>query len=175
MFSVVVMFARVSDASQWLSVSEGLAQHCSECHNEGTSEAGVRFDNLGELPLVNQLAILNRAQEQVFFKLMPPQDSGGFSREQRRVLGNHIRSVLNENCASNLDARLSQPAYGNFVDHESLFSGEVREKGFSPARRWLVSPQIFHERVNDVFQLEQQARQRKFYGVTNPIVLPDIY
>lgn len=173
MFSVCVIFAKASDASQWLSVREGLTQYCSECHNEDTSEAGVRFDNLGEIPLVNQLAILNRAQEQVFFKLMPPEDSGKFSSEQRRILGNDIRSLLNENGASNLDARLRQAAYGNFVDHESLFSGEVREKGFSPARRWLVSPQIFHERVNDIFKLDPQARQRKFYGITNPIVLPD--
>jgi hypothetical protein len=29
------------------------------------------------------------------------------------------------------------------------------------------------ERVNDVFELIDQARQKEFYGVTNPFVLPD--
>ena len=68
---------------------------------------------------------------------------------------------------------MKQPGYGNYVNHETLFSGAVKELPFSPVRRWLVSPQIFHERVNDVFLLEGRERQREFYGVTNPITLPD--
>ena len=69
------------------------------------------------------------------------------------------------------------PSYGNYVNHDQLFSGEVKEKPWSPARRWLVSPQIFHERVMDVFRLEGRERAgfatRKFFGVTNPFMLPD--
>ena len=84
-----------------------------------------------------------------------------------------LRDELRAHNASKLDEKLRQPAYGNFVDHDKLFGGEITDKPFTPVRRWLVSPQIFHERVNAVFQLEGRFRQGSFYGVTNPIVLPD--
>jgi hypothetical protein len=165
--------ANADDALDLAVVQKGLRRHCFECHNAENAEAGVRFDNLGDMPRVSQLAILNRAQDQVFFELMPPQDYADLSITQRAAFSKHLRSLLQSHGASSLDARLSQAAYGNFVDHETLFSGNVEQPAFTPARRWLVSPQIFHEKVNDVFKLERQSRQRKFYGVTNPIVLPD--
>ncbi|MDA8967691.1 DUF1588 domain-containing protein [bacterium] len=171
--SLCVTLANAADTLDLSAVRDGFTQHCSECHNAETAEGEVRFDNLGDIPLVNQLAILNRAQDQLFFELMPPQLSADLSTKQRATLSSNLRSLLQRHGASDLDARLSQPAYGNFVDHEVLFSGDVQDAAFTPARRWLVSPQIFHEKVNDVFKLERQARQRKFYGVTNPIVLPD--
>ena len=181
-FRIVMLFATFSVACSTLSASESvemaavrtaLLEHCVECHNSETAEGEVRFDNLPELSSVKQLDMLNRAEDQVFFKLMPPEDSSVLPNEQRVRLRHAIGAVLRKNQASDLERRMRQPGYGNFIDHETLFSGAVTEKPFTPARRWLVSPQIFHERVNDVFKLEGRARQRKFYGVTNPIVLPD--
>lgn len=181
-FRIVMLFATLSVACSTLSASESvemaavrtaLLEHCVECHNSETAEGEVRFDNLPELSSVKQLDMLNRAEDQVFFKLMPPEDSSVLPNEQRVRLRHAIGAVLRKNQGSDLERRMRQPGYGNFIDHESLFSGAVTEKPFTPARRWLVSPQIFHERVNDVFKLEGRARQRKFYGVTNPIVLPD--
>ena len=181
-FRIVMLFATLSVACSTLSASESvemaavrtaLLEHCVECHNSETAEGEVRFDNLPELSSVKQLDMLNRAEDQVFFKLMPPEDSSVLPNEERVRLRHAIGAVLRKNQASDLERRMRQPGYGNFIDHETLFSGAVTEKPFTPARRWLVSPQIFHERVNDVFKLEGRARQRKFYGVTNPIVLPD--
>ena len=181
-FRIVMLFATFSVACSKLSASESvemaavrtaLLEHCVDCHNSETAEGEVRFDNLSELSSVKQLEMLNRAEDQVFFKLMPPEDSSVLPNEQRVRLRHAIGAVLQKHQASDLEQRMRQPGYGNFIDHETLFSGAVSEKPFTPARRWLVSPQIFHERVNDVFKLEGPARQRKFYGVTNPIVLPD--
>lgn len=150
-----------------------LAERCMECHAGESSEGDIAFDGLTKLETGARLALLNRAQDQVFFGLMPPPDSQQLSVSERALLADWLRSELRKHNASRLDEKLRDPAYGNFVDHERLFSGEIKDKPFSPARRWLVSPQIFHERVNDVFQLTGQSRQRNFYGVTNPIILPD--
>jgi len=163
----------VGESVELAAAHRALLKSCSECHNSETAEGEVRLDNLAGLSLVKQIDILNRAQEQVFFDLMPPQDSGGLLDEQRSHLEQVIGAVLRNNDASDLDKRRRQPGFGNFVDHKMLFSGEVTETSFTPARRWLVSPQVFHERVNDVFKLEGRERQGKFYGVTNPIVLPE--
>ena len=147
--------------------------HCVECHGRETAEAGVRFDNLAQLKFNARLQLLNKAQDQLFFGTMPPADANQPSAQQADQLADWLRSELRKHNASQLDQKLRYPDYGNYVDHDTLFNGSVTDKPFTPARRWLISPQIFHERVNDVFLLKDRARQRNFYGVTNPFVLPD--
>ena len=144
-----------------------------DCHDGDSAEGKVRFDNFASLKLNAKLDLLNRSQDQIFFGLMPPKDAEQPAREQRDLLSEWLRSELRNHNASTLDEKMRQPSFGNYVDHEQLFDGSITEKAFSPARRWLVSPQIFHERVNAVFKLTGNARKRSFYGVTNPIVLPE--
>ena len=155
------------------TVQEIVTNHCLDCHAGSDAEAGVQFDQLAKLNLKPRLALLNRVQDQLFFKTMPPPDSNQMSDSHRQHLANWVRTELRKHDASELDKKLTYPDYGNYVDHEKLFDGSITEKPFTPARRWLVSPQIFHERVNDVFQLVDRARRPNFYGVTNPFVLPD--
>lgn len=150
-----------------------VAEACVDCHSQGNSEGGVRLDNFASLALDAQLDLLNRAQDQLFFQLMPPESADQPTDADRALLTEWIRKALRQNNASKLDEKLRDPAYGNLVDHEKLFDGSIQEKPFTPARRWLVSPQIFHQRVNAVFGLQGRSQQKKFYGVTNPIVLPD--
>ena len=146
---------------------------CADCHGPDAAEGEVRFDQMSQLELPGRLALLNRAQDQIFFGTMPPADAPQPTASETSILGDWLRSELRRHNASELDRKLRYPDYGNYVDHEQLFSGEIEAKPFTPARRWLVSPQIFHERVNDVFQLTDRARQTSFYGITNPFVLPD--
>lgn len=150
-----------------------MKDHCFRCHRGHDAENQVRFDNLVDLSQAARLELLNKVQDQLFFELMPPSDSQQPEANERSLLLTWLRAELRLHGASKLDEKLRQPAYGNFIDHDKLFTGEIEGKPFTPARRWLVSPQIFHERVNAVFQLEGRDRQRHFYGVTNPIVLPD--
>ncbi|MEP3480264.1 MAG: DUF1588 domain-containing protein [Fuerstiella sp.] len=175
----VAAFVPVAEAQEPVSivvpdsVQTILVNRCIDCHSADGAEAGVRFDNLSDLNQPAQLELMNRAQDQIFFGLMPPKDADSFRGKERKSVTRWLRSELRKQGASKLDEKLRQPAYGNLVDHERLFDGTVDAKPFTPARRWLVSPQIFLERVNAVFKLEGRNRQRRFYGVTNPIVLPD--
>lgn len=154
-------------------VSSLITASCNDCHSGDSAEADVRFDNFSTLKLNAKLDLLNKVQDQIFFQLMPPDTAKQFIDEDRELFSEWLRHELHSRNASKLDEKLREPAYGNYVDHEKLFDGSVSEKPFTPARRWLVSPQIFHERVNAIFKLEGRSRQRSFYGVTNPIVLPD--
>jgi len=152
-----------------------LAAHCADCHGADTSEGEVRFDQLDSLARDQQLALLNKAQEQVFFGLMPPADAGELTAKERSEFTGAIRSELQKYNASELDQKLHYPEYGNYVDHEKLFSGEIEDSPFTPARRWLVSPQIFEWRVLDVFKLNAGERDKvrgRLFGVTNPFILP---
>ncbi|MDA9858086.1 DUF1588 domain-containing protein [Rubripirellula sp.] len=165
--------AAVPGVSIPVEVRTAINEHCSDCHRGEAAEAGIRLDDYARLQPDGQLALLNRIQDQVFFGLMPPADSEPLPESARSTIANWLRDELRRRKASNLDEKLRLPAYGNYVDHKTLFDGSIVAKPFTPSRRWLVSPQIFHERVNAVFKLQGRSRQKKFYGVTNPIVLPD--
>ena len=126
------------------------------------------------MPLAERLALLNRMQEQAFLGFMPPKNRKSQpTAAERKALLDWIGGELRVHHASTLEDKLRLPAYGNYVDHDKLFSGEITDAPFTPARRWLVSPQIFSHRANDVFGPMGFGRPATLYGVTNPFVLPE--
>ena len=151
-----------------------LENYCFSCHDEWEEKGNIRLDELDKLPLEGRLELLNKVEEQVYFGQMPPKKKKKQpSDAERAELLAWLKAELGKHKASTLQDKLRYPNYANYVDHEKLFSGEIKEKPFTPSRRWLVSPQIFIERVNAIFNLEGRARQRTFYGVTVPVILPD--
>jgi hypothetical protein len=155
------------------AAGEILEQYCISCHEEGTEKGEVRLDNLGELSLTSRLDLMNRMQEQVYLKQMPPKKKTQPSDDERGKLGSWLWGELHAHNASKLEEKLRYPSYGNYVDHDKLFSGKPNEAAYTPARRWLVNPQIFDQRVFDIFGLEGKERERPLYGLTNPFLLPD--
>lgn len=150
-----------------------LGEYCTDCHEDGTEKGGIRLDNLGELKLDARLDLMNRALEQVYLKQMPPKKKLQPSESEREALGGWLWQVLHSHNASKLEDKLRYPSYGNYVDHGKLFSGEIKQPASTPARRWLVRPQIFDSRVRDVFGLQGRERGVSLNGVTNPFSLPD--
>ena len=150
-----------------------LEDRCQSCHEDGTEKGDLRLDNLEELKLDGWLETLNRMQEQVYFQQMPPRNKKQPSAEEREELVAWLSGELHRHKASKLEDKLRYPDYGNAVDHDLLFSGKVQAAASTPARRWLVSPQIFEQRVKDVFGFEDKERNIQFYGVTNPFNLPE--
>jgi cytochrome c553 len=157
-------------------VQVALATFCVDCHG-ANGRGNVRLDGLGKLKPTERLDTLNKVQDQLFFRMMPPPAEDQPGAKEVATLSTWVRGELRRHHASRLDDRLPYPDAGNYVDHVSLFDGSNRDKPYTPARRWLVSPQIFEERVLDVFALEGREREpfrrSGFYGVTNPFVLPD--
>ena len=160
---------RVPDALEVI-----LEDNCYDCHEDGTEKGDVRLDNLAELSITARLDLMNRMQEQVYLKQMPPKKKKSQPSEQERgEIVAWLSSELGKHDAAKLWDKLRYPSYGNYVDHEKLFSGEIKEPAFTPARRWLVSPQIFDSRVRDVFGLTGNDRNATLGGLTNPFALPD--
>ena len=172
--------ARGADAPNEFAVPKDvravLTAYCVDCHG-ATAKGGVRLDDLEKFKLNERLDALNKVQDQLFYKMMPPPSADQPGAKDIRALSEWVRAELRQHKASKLDDRLPYPDAGNYVDHVALFDGTNRDKPFTPARRWLVSPQIFEDRVLDVFKLEAREREQfkrtGFHGVTNPFVLPD--
>ena len=151
-----------------------LENYCHSCHDEWEQKGDLRLDQLDSLSLEARLDVFNKIQEQLYFEQMPPKKKKKQpSESEHKEMLAWVAGELGRHKASTLEEKLRYPGFGNYVNHEKLFSGEVKEKPFTPSRRWLVSPQIFIERVNEVFRLEGRGRQKSFYGVTVPIILPD--
>ena len=49
-----------------------MANYCFDCHDDETKKGEIRLDNLETLALKDRLDLLNRVQEQIFIKEMPP-------------------------------------------------------------------------------------------------------
>ncbi|MEI6235632.1 MAG: DUF1588 domain-containing protein [Planctomycetota bacterium] len=162
-------------------VQAAMGTYCIGCHGEKKSKGQARLDTLSKLDLKLRLDLLNKLQEQLYFKEMPPEESEQPKPAEHKLLTEWVRSELIKANAPLIEDKLNYPDYGNNVDHKKLFSGEIKDKPFSPARRWLVSPQIFKGRIIDIFKTKTDIYEKymhwpgstSFYGVSHPFVLPD--
>jgi hypothetical protein len=162
-----------------------LANHCYQCHDDAIQKGDIRLDILDEFELSKRLDILNRMQEQIHFDHMPPAKQERPSEEERRAILAFLSGELAQHDASTLEGKLEKPEFGNYVDHEKLFSGEFADDpAFTTDRRWLISESILNARFARI--LEHQTRARKGEGqvtalgskrlpnvsLANPFLLP---
>ena len=54
---------------------------------------------------------------------------------------------------------MESPSFGNYVNHEKLFSGEISAEPFSPARLWRTSPEVFKNVKSSFGRIAQDFRQ----------------
>ncbi len=149
-----------------------LTNYCASCHEDG-GKGNVNLSQLSTLKLNEQLDVLNKVQEQVFFKLMPPAKSVQPEAAEAAALNAWVLGELRQHSAAKFDEKATTPSGGNYIDHNRLFSGEIKDKAYTPARRWLVSPQIYQNRVLDTFDLKGKDRSAQLPGIANPFTLPE--
>ncbi|MFK7852326.1 MAG: DUF1588 domain-containing protein [Akkermansiaceae bacterium] len=162
-----------------------LEDHCWKCHDYGTQKGDIRLDHLGELETSKRLDLLNRMQEQVYFKHMPPKKEEQPSEADRKALLAYISAELAEHKASTLEGKLQKPEYGNYIDHEKLFSGEFKDvPAYTTDRRWLISEFIFNAKFQRILMSKTTmgykskrytvlgSKRFERLGLANPFLLP---
>lgn len=149
-----------------------LERYCYECHEDGMAKGNIRFDDLESLTHGQRIDLLNNSLEQVFSGEMPAKKGEQPSSDDREKLIKWFRSELEPYGAPSLDDKLRYYKYGNYINHEKLFSGEIKDAPYTKARRWRVNELIYNERINDVFELKDKARRSEFSGVIKPFNLP---
>lgn len=158
--------------------------HCVECHNSDLSEGNVDFTRLAEAEISERLEVLNKVQEQLQFDLMPPKDASEMEGSDEMLVRDWVSVELKTHGASRLEDKLRKPEYGNYVDHNELFSGRHKDSPpFTYDRRWLISEYIFEARFNEIlnhrpFKTIDGNRQyvigdnNRRVNLTNPFLLP---
>lgn len=149
-----------------------LGFYCYDCHDAGLQRGGIRLDNLGELGQQERLDLLNQALEHTFSGEMPPKKSDQPTAIERDALIEWIWGELKIFNVSKLEDKLRYYKYANYIDHDKLFSDQSGLKPSTPSRRWRVNEMIYHERINDVFELKGRDRRESFFGVVKPFNLP---
>ncbi|MEO2014559.1 MAG: DUF1588 domain-containing protein [Fuerstiella sp.] len=122
-----------------------LTAHCIDCHAGDEAEADVSLvrpslDYADEQSAATWQKVLQVLQ----FNEMPPPEE---ERPDPVARANVMRWIEQELAKAGLDetyrSKLLNPEYGNYVNHELLFSGSIQTPPFSPSRLWRFSPQIF--------------------------------
>jgi hypothetical protein len=123
-------------------VAPFLAKHCIKCHGAVRQEAGL---SLADASAGRDPEGWKRAAERLLLGEMPPEGEPRPSVAALAGMDRWLRTELAEAGLSlaDVEARLQLPGQGNRVNHEALFSGEVRGPAASPARIWRCSPQIY--------------------------------
>ena len=141
---------------------ELLDNYCYNCHDEETQKGDIRLDNLTDLETPKRLDLLNRMQEQLYFQHMPPKKKDQPEEKERKALLTMISAELGVHEASTLEDKLTKPEFGNYIDHEKLFSGEFKNlSGFTFDRRWLISEYIFNAKFQRMLENETRLRRGK--------------
>ena len=166
------------------NVKTVIERYCAECHGGGSAEGNVQLDALSRLDHDERLELLNKAQEQLFFRRMPPDDAEQPTDSDHQALAEMLASELKRFGASKLEEKLRRPEYGNYVDHDELFSGRITHpRGFTYDRRWLISEFIFNAKFNRILNhkptLNIDGKRQSVIGsnnrrvnLTNPFLLP---
>lgn len=151
---------------------ELLGLYCYDCHDAGLKRGGVQLDNLEELGQQARIDLLNQALEHTFSGEMPPKRGDQPADGERDALIAWMRGELAPFGPSQLDDKLRYYKYANYIDHDKLFRAGAGHKASTRSRRWRVNEMIYHERINDVFELKGKERQDSFFGVVKPFNLP---
>lgn len=53
-----------------------------------------------------------------------------------------------------------QFSYGNQIDHDTLFSGEIKDPAYSPARLWRINPNIYNRTKKKIFKDHRMELRR---------------
>lgn len=187
---VYLSVAAVSRADDAIAVPSDitaiLSKHCAVCHGTDSAEADIQLVALTELGLDARLELFNRIEEQLFLRRMPPEDEQQPTAAERTRLADWVALQLGQHNASKLAKKLQKPEFGNYLDHDRLFSGEFQQlPGFTYDRRWLISEYIFHAKFQRILQVNARAKRHgmnvpvvgshriRNLNLTNPFLLPN--
>ena len=167
-------------------VSDLLYETCYDCHDDSVQKGNIQLDQLESLGHGVRLTVLNKMQEQLHFKHMPPKKEKKQPTEAERAeMLKWVAGELKKYNASTLEDKLEMPSYANYVDHDKLFSGKYSHlKPYTYDRRWMVSEFIFDTKINQLLKhnptktIDGKRRQvlgsniNSHFDITNPFLLP---
>ena len=122
-----------------------LTSHCTSCHGEKDPEADFRIDNLNpDIESGPDVDAWNLIRFRLLKEEMPPAESKKPPHGKSSQMISWLTSELTKaNVKLLVPDDYFLPKNGNKVDHEKLFSGEIKGPAATPARIWRQSPHAY--------------------------------
>ena len=121
-----------------------LRKYCVECHGAGVAGADFSLHDVDTNIAGGQdLERWEKIRELVSIGDMPPEDALQPQKEQRDQLLTWLEKELQKVGRGPVAGQMQMPAFGNRVDHDSLFSGEHQGPASTQSRLWRISPEIY--------------------------------
>lgn len=134
-----------------------LETHCFRCHGEQKAKGDVVLHKLGAIGKgAAELEVWKKVYDQLDNGEMPPPDAKQPTLAARQLALASIKIGLKASGVKVDELKAFNPARGNWVDHEALFSGTVVGEPGTPDRVWRVTNQAylqFMERLNQQLRL----------------------
>ncbi len=185
-FVLLVSAPILGRAADDADVQRVLDTYCIACHGAAEQNGDVRLDTLSKLTGDARLDVLNAVHEVVRLGEMPPEEAEQPTAAERQLLDDWLGRVLRASGAAKLEDKLKKPEFGNYVDHEKLFSGEYAHlPGFTHDRRWLISEYIFDAKMQRILDVTTTGDFRgkrvqvvgghtvRGLSLANPFLLPE--
>lgn len=135
-----------------------LKRYCADCHGERNPEADLTLPMAAGSALDGaDVAVWKRVYEQLENGQMPPEEADQPTSVERRQLLTWLKRALTDAGVYVDPFKLLSPVRGNWVNHETLFSGRPVEATGTPDRVWRVTNtayQQFMERVIKQFRID---------------------
>jgi len=119
---------------------------CNNCHGPAKQKGKVRLDQMNLAnPTSADLELLKRIGEQLALDEMPPADEQQPNRAAVEIVIAWIENTVGAKGERRFSAveKLKQPGYGNYVDHDTLFTAPAVRKAATPARIWRLDVESF--------------------------------
>lgn len=143
------------------TVSPFLSKYCATCHSEDGNESDVVLSSISfDLASGHDMELWKTVLRQLHLEEMPPTETKQPEQYEKVAVMFWINAELKKSGnVSDLYAKLESPSFGNYVNHEKLFSGEITTEPFSPARLWRTSPNVFENVKSNYGQGAEDFRQ----------------
>lgn len=148
------VFAETESKGFEAVVQPFLSANCIKCHGPKKAKGAIRLDRIdGRISEGHDYETWTAIQGQLAEGEMPPEDEKQPTEGERAEVVAWIGGELEKARRSErVQELLNQFAYGNRVDHDKLFSGEITALPSSPPRLWRMNPNIYDRTKKRIFR-----------------------
>ena len=143
------------------TVAPFLNKYCADCHGQSGNESDVVLSSIRfDLAAGHDMELWKTVLRELHVEEMPPTTSQQPEPYEKDAVMLWINAELKKSGnESDLYSKLESPSFGNYVNHEKLFSGEITLEPFSPARLWRTSPEVFENGKSSYGKAAKDFRQ----------------
>ena len=138
--------AAVDEAGFRKTVIPFLENYCLDCHDNETQEGKLSLEGIRSAMTDGALETWRVVQEQLRFADMPPAKKKQPKPAERAAVLAWIRGELlkTQEPGALAEEKLTQPQFGNYVDHAALFGQRRSYVTPAPPRLWRLRPAIYN-------------------------------